>query len=56
MYVNTVERQQAGTKALATVDITKGGTLELYESGYTGILSWVNGVSFDLTLSEFIAN
>jgi len=56
LYVNTVERQQAGTKALATVDITKGGTLELYESGYTGILSWVSGVTFDLTLSEFTAN
>ena len=55
LYVNTVEREQAGTKVLATIDLTKGGMFEVYESGYTGVLSWVNGVSFDLTLSSFEA-
>ena len=55
LYVNTVERQNAGTKVLATVDLTKGGTLEVYESGYTGVLSWVNGVSFDFLLKSFEA-
>lgn len=55
LYVNTVERQQAGTKVLATADLTKGGTLELYESGYTGVLSWASGVSFDFRLENFTA-
>jgi len=53
MYINTVERQQAGTKMLATIDLTKGGTLTNYQHGYTGILSWANGVSFDIELKEY---
>ena len=36
-----------------TLTATKGGTQELYESGYTGILSWVNGVTFDFQIQDF---
>ena len=53
LYVNTVERQNSGTKMLASVDITKGGTLELYESGHTGMLSWASSVEYDFLLKEY---
>ncbi len=53
LYINTVERQAAGTKVLGTVDLTKGGQVEVYESGYTGVLSWASGVSFDFQVKEF---
>ena len=56
LYVNTTAREQAGTGNIVAVDLTKGGTYTVYESGYFGLLSWVSGVTFDLTISEFIAN
>lgn len=54
LYVNTVERQNAGTAAIITVDLTNKGAYEVYESGYAGLLSWVSDVNFNMTLSEFI--
>ena len=51
LYVNTTEREQAGTADLITVDLTKGGTYEVYESGYFGLLSWVSGVTFNMNVA-----
>ena len=56
LYVNTTAREQAGTGDIITVDLTKDGTFELYESGYFGLLSWVSGVTFELTVEELILN
>ena len=51
LYVNTTERQQAGTADLIAVDLTKGGELAVYESGYFGLLSWVSGVTFNMNVA-----
>jgi len=53
LYLNTLARQEQGEAALAVVDLTKGGTYELYASGNMGFLAWNEGVSFDLSLQSF---
>jgi len=53
LYVNSVERQQQGSGWLATVDLTYGGAYEVYACGYTGVLAWNNGVSYDVTVQSF---
>ncbi len=52
LYVNTTERQKAGTDNIITVDLTKGGTYQVYESGRFGLLSWVKDVTFRMEISR----
>ena len=53
LYLNTLERQEAGQDALTVVDLTYGGQYDLFESGYTGVLSWNNGVTFDMEIANY---
>ena len=53
LYLNTLERQEAGQDALTVVDLTYGGQYDLFASGYTGVLSWNNGVTFDMEIANY---
>ena len=55
LYLNTLERQEAGQDALTVVDLTYGGEYEVFQSGYTGVLSWNNGVTFDMEIANYAA-
>lgn len=52
LYVNTLTRHMEGRDPLFEVDLTNGGQLEVYQSGYTGVLSWNSDVTFDLVISH----
>ncbi len=53
LYINTLDRMDNGEANLATVDLTYGGKYAVYESGKFGLLSWNEGVSFNMTIQEF---
>ena len=55
LLINTWERQIDGQSPLVQVDLTYGGKYDVFESGYTGVLSWNNGVSFDMQLGSISA-
>ena len=53
LVLNTLDRHMAGQAPLTQVDLTHGGEYQVFESGYTGVLSWNKDVTFDLTVESF---
>jgi len=52
LVLNTLARHMEGKTPLVEVDLTYNGQYVVFDSGYTGVLSWNNGVSFDLQISS----
>ena len=52
LYVNTLARHMDGRDPLFEVDLTGGGQYQVFQSGYTGVLSWNSNVTFDLEISH----
>lgn len=53
LYLSTLERYENGFEPLVVADLTGGGQYEVYQSGYTGVLSWNDNVPYDLEISYF---